>query len=95
MKAPHKLTDQDIATIKMFTEMYPNWWWKVCVCSRTRDFTAAPEAHAKEAKYIEVGNDFDRGFDVMHEGTVAEAVTNIMGRILTAISQKEREAENV
>ena len=82
------MTDEDLKALEEFTERYPTWWYKIGVCSLTRDFDCAPEGHSPEAKYIKVGNVWDNGFSCDHFGSLSDAIMDVMEQI-----EKESEDE--
>jgi len=80
----YRLTPTDIRMLDRFIDAYPNWWYKIGVCDLTRDFDCAPQGDAKEAKWIEPGNIWDDRFSCDHEGTVADAIADVMAQISDA-----------
>lgn len=84
------ITQRDLNALKLFTSLYPDWWYRIGVCDVSRDFTAAPLGHSVDAKHIEFDNEFDNGFDCMHEGDVADAISSVMVDIAIAIAMKEQ-----
>jgi len=50
------MTEDDIKPLKAFTDKYPDWWYKIGVCSLSRDFDCAPERNAKESEYVSLNN---------------------------------------
>ncbi len=86
------LTKKDLIALKRFVDKYPSWWYTIGVCDVSRDFTTAPQGRSPEAKYIRTQperNDFDNGFMCDHEGTVADAIYQVMEDIETAIKIAE------
>jgi len=81
------LTAEDLEAIALFEEKYPAWWWKIGVCSLTRDFDAAPEGHAPEIEYIEIGQWPDECFSCDHTGSVADAIHDVMAQIKSEIER--------
>lgn len=72
------MTDEDLISLKSFLEKYPTWWYRIGVCDLTRDFTCAPQLHSPEAKYIKIDNIWDNGFDCMHNGSIADAIRQVI-----------------
>ena len=75
------LSEDDLISLKIFTAFRPNWWYKIGVCDRTRDFDCAPQGNAKEIEYIEKGLWTDDCFSCDHEGTISDAILQVMDDI--------------
>jgi hypothetical protein len=75
------MTEEDLKALAAFKEKYPSWWFTIGVCDLTRDFSTAPQERSPEAEFIVIGNDFDCGFHCDHEGSIADAIRNVMDQI--------------
>jgi hypothetical protein len=78
---------ESLKALSDFVQKYPTWWWKIGFCDRSRDFTAAPQSHSPEIIYATIGNQFDGGFTCDHEGTIADAILQVMADIEEAIAE--------
>lgn len=84
------ITEDDLKTLNEFIKIYPTWWYKIGVCDISRDFTAAPQSHSPEAKFICLGNDFDHGFSSDHSGSISDAIKSVIKLIERAINEIPR-----
>lgn len=73
-------------TIMEFETALPGWWWSICVCSRTRDASCGPDLAGPD--YLLLSNAvFDAGFHAAVDGTLAEALRDVMAQALHAKSE--------
>lgn len=78
------ITEEDISTLRTFTEIYPTWWYKIGMCTVTRDFDCAPQAGSPEIEFIELGLWPDDAFRCDHPGSLADAIRDVMNQISDA-----------
>lgn len=74
-------SERDLKALAEFKAKYPTWWWKIGYCGLTRDFDAAPQSHSPEITYIESGQWPDDAFSCDHEGSIADAIYDVMAQI--------------
>ncbi len=86
------ITQNDLKALSEFLEKYPTWWYTIGVCDRSRDFTCAPQAHSPESALIDekdlLNCPFNSGFMCDHEGTIADAIHEVMKEIEIRKEQK-------
>ena len=83
----YNLSKQDLKALNKFIKLYPTWWYTIGVCDISRDFTAAPQGHSPEAKYITHDNKFNVGFMCDSSGTVADAIEQVLEDISYALDE--------
>jgi hypothetical protein len=61
----------------------PGWWWSVCVCSRSRDASCGPDMAGPDADLL-TNRLFDDGFHCDCDGTLADALRDVMEQAVDA-----------
>jgi len=73
-----RLTAKDLDALTCFVNQYPSWWYRIGICDLSCDFTCAPQSHSPESPFIEVGNEWDRGFMCDHPDSLAHAIESVI-----------------
>ena len=81
------IKEKDIKALNEFCNKYPTWWYKIGVCSLTRDFDCAPQGNSPEFEYIKKGIWEDDCFSCDSHGSVADAINNVMKQIKVKINE--------
>jgi len=77
----------DLPALQKFKEKYPTWWFRIGWCDLTRDFSCAPQSHSPEIDYIKYAGDvWDSGFHCDHEGSLSDAIYDVMDQIEAALT---------
>lgn len=78
------INENDLVALKVFTDLYPTWWYKIGMCSVSRDFDAAPQGDSPEIYFIEENIWGDNAFTCDHKGTLADAIHDVLEQISQA-----------
>lgn len=85
---PDTETDELAAAIHEFETALPGWWWLVGTCNLTRDASCGPDFRDARCSDEEV-EAFDKGFHCDSEGSLADALRDVMRQALAARESME------
>jgi hypothetical protein len=73
------------SAIAEFEAALPGWWFSICVCSRSRDASCGPDMAGPDYLLLKQPQ-FDEGFHCDHQGSLADALRDVMQQALEAKS---------
>jgi hypothetical protein len=74
------MMDEALQTFKMH---FPDWWFTVGTCKLSRHASCGPDISGADAHLLE-DKRFQEGFHCDHDGTMAEALLDVMNQGLKA-----------